>query len=538
MRTLLIAAAMLVSCAACGAPEMVRLDFGELRPESEVTRRIRLEHTGTNNLLVAKIVASAGVDAALTRQVIESNSQISLNVTLKTAKGSGDIAGSIEIWEAGNNSLWTLVAITGWVVDGEKGASVVEGEGAREVWHCPADVDTISTRKMPEGGWMATYERTLEVLKDSHASSSEKYIAQRLASIAAQEAYDASGDEDVPEFKIFEGYDFFKYCDEDAKAAKKRYEKRVSDRKGAEFAAKLDAERAERRREMEERRAKAKLEQEERRKARDEMIAASKRAEEERKAAAERARAEKEAGAQALRDRVKWTPPEYFTEEFATNTFLGFLETELRIPGPDKKGRDFGREYREMLAIGFMAYSRESANPFAEACDAMKAAGVKKIDPRSRAGWRFSCCFTWIFGSGDRGALKVDCKDGETRMMIANDAVVETAWDGRKGELYRLLGKMYRPLYYSGKDHSESMLKKHIESGEFAKGVEYALDWCRDLAKENPADDTWQRCAYPILRGVFALCDTERDDFVAKLGEMLGEDAFLVNAFALQKKGE
>jgi hypothetical protein len=61
------------------------------------------------------------------------------------------------------------------------------------------------------------------------------------------------------------------------------------------------------------------------------------------------------------------------------------------------------------------------------------------------------------------------------------------------------------------------------------KGVNAAVAWCSALNSENPTDDSWQRCVYPFIREAFVSDLQMFEGFVAKIGEFLGADTWLMS---------
>ena len=124
-----VLAAGLAECA-----ETVVLDFGELQPRTETTRRVKIANDGTNALLVASIVCDSGVRATISRDCIFAAEKMSLNVTVTTGEAAGDFEASAELRVIGMHEAWRKVIVKGSVVDGAVSGSVLPAGTSREIW--------------------------------------------------------------------------------------------------------------------------------------------------------------------------------------------------------------------------------------------------------------------------------------------------------------------------------------------------------------------------------------------------------------------
>ena len=199
-----------------------------------------------------------------------------------------------------------------------------------------------------------------------------------------------------------------------------------------------------------------------------------------------------------------------------------FLVKELQVPD-----NEHGQGYRDVLLQGFSAYRRESANPFREACDIIKTNNVWNIDRRCRCGRELHKCFTQLFGGGGKMQVKVS-KEGESEKWVrGNICAAMSAWKDRRGELWRMLGYLWRPMYCSGDVSWKQSVDMELADGFGEKGVAAAVAWCKALAKENPDDDTWQKCAYPLLKSALAPRPELLAEFLKGVDGFLGAESWL-----------
>lgn len=165
-----------------------------------------------------------------------------------------------------------------------------------------------------------------------------------------------------------------------------------------------------------------------------------------------------------------WNPPEYFSEEFFSNVWMIFLVKELQVPD-----NEHGQGYRDVLLQGFSAYRRESANPFREACDIIKTNNVWNIDRRCRCGRELHKCFTQLFGGGGKMQVKVSKEDESEKWVRGNICAAMSAWKNRRGELWRMLGYLWRPMYCSGDVSWKQSVDMELADGFGEKGVAAAV---------------------------------------------------------------
>lgn len=511
MKYLVIFFMALILAAANHAGELA-VDFGELQPKSETTRRVKISNDGTNTVLLASIRCDAGVRAAISRDCLFPGDKAALNVTVSTGTASGDFEASIELHAIGADEAWRKIKATGRVVDGALAGSVLPSGISGEVWKCADDVALLERASFGET-WRAVFDENIARLADYHITARDKYVARRLASRALKEACDAADDEWSTQFKIPKpaynyGHDTL---DDDAAAAHEAMMARINEkaRKAREaherMIAEENAKEAERKR-QEELKHKEWLENIRKQ---NEAFAVQKRAKEE---AVEREKAA-----------VRWTPPKYFTDKFFSKVWIKFLMKELQIPN-----NKHGRGYRDVLWQGFSAYKSESDNPFKDACDTIKTNKVWNIDRRLRCGRELHECFTRLFGGGGLTRIKMSKEGEEEKWVRGNIAAAMSAWDDRRGELWRMLGYLWRPMYCGGDLSWKDSVDAELAEGVGEKGVAAAVAWCKALAEENPDDDTWQKCAYPLLKGALAPRDELLEPFLAGIKEFLNADAWLI----------
>ena len=501
-----VLAAGLAECA-----ETVVLDFGELQPRTETTRRVKIANDGTNALLVASIVCDSGVRATISRDCIFAAEKMSLNVTVTTGEAAGDFEASAELRVIGMHEAWRKLIVKGSVVDGAVSGSVLPAGTSREIWKC-ADDAALLERSSFGDSWRKVFDENIARLKVYGISERDKYVSIRLASRALKEACDAADDEWATQYKIPKPLYNYGSCqlDGDAVAAHDAMMARINERarKKREANEKQIAEYKAREVERRRREALEQKEHDERMRRQNEAFAAQQRA---KKESEDRERAA-----------AHWNPPEYFSEEFFYNVWMIFLVKELHIPD-----NEHGQGYRDVLLQGFSAYRHESSNPFREACDIIKTNNVWNIDRRCRCGRELHECFTQLFGGGGKMQVKVS-KEGESEKWVrGNICAAMSAWKDRRGELWRMLGYLWRPMYCSGDASWKQSVDMELADGFGEKGVSAAVAWCKALAKENPDDDTWQKCAYPLLKSALAPRPEILAEFLKGVEGFLGAESWL-----------
>jgi hypothetical protein len=496
------------------------IDFGELLPGSDTVRRFELKNDGTNGWIMVSVTSGPGVNATICADTLMPGESVPVCVSVRTGPGSGMFESYFEVHAAGREPDMARFVVRGSVVDGDSsGKSLVE-DGRRVTWKCSSEVakvakgvfdgswesaaDSLKVELLCKWPWAEERDRLLvrrripPVLRAAHAEIGGEYVkGENPLEIPGLVPVDP---EALQYFRLLERCFARKQAISDRIAAEEG--RRRVEKMREEFDAALESRRLARLKADEEKMKEfwAAAEADKRRRERDRQIAI------------------------ASRELRFWRPPEYFTESFATNQWLKFLCREMCIPGGVR-----GEPYRKCLAQAMVPeFLRVGERPYSNACERLIGKGVQGIDPKHKAGFRTRMCFSWLYGLGDRRVVSFTDESGKTRNALAPSGVYACAEDGRKGDCYRFLGAAHGHMYYKVNARFEGEMTSEMKENR-GKGVDAAVAWCAALNAENPTDDLWQRCVYPFIHEAFISDLRMFEGFVAKTGEFLGADTWLMS---------
>ena len=503
------------------------IDFGELLPGSDTVRRFELKNDGTNGWIMVSVTSGPGVNATICADTLMPGESVPVCVSVRTGSGSGIFESYFEVHVFGREPDLVKFFVRGSVVDGDTSGKTLVGDAKRETWKCSPEI-----AKTVQGVFDGTWESAAESLKYyllakwPWAAERDRFLVRKRIPPVLRAAYAELGGEDAnggnplkpfvgepldPEaalyYRLLERCFVRKQDIRDRIAAEKA--KREREKKMAEFAAAAEARRQ----------ARIKADEEKRK-----AFWAAGEADRQR-LEAERRRLEH--GRQLAIDSRElrvWRPPEYFTESFATNQWLEFLCREMCIPGDAR-----GDPYRKCLAQAMVPeFLHVCERPYSNVCERMIVEGAKDIDPKYKAGFRTRMCFWWLYGKGHKRVVSFIDESGKKRNALAPSGVYACAEDGRKGDCYRFLGATHGYMYFKVNGKFEGAgTPEMLENRD--KGVNAAVAWCSALNSENPTDDSWQRCVYPFIREAFVSDLQMFEGFVAKIGEFLGADTWLMS---------